>query len=349
MSEIAINPSQFACKYCKDPFDKNGLPKVRIDTSMGTVVCTGCGTVMEDRCFDEGREWRNFAPEGVDSQVTSRERGDFSTAIDERTGEIGGTTILGAGSTAQKMQQLGRKAQTSNAPELTAQQKKEKMVMQCTAKATDVCRRLNLGQEVVNCCIRLLQDLSGKDKLQGRFQATWFCALVHIATSEEKVLRTIQDIAEANASALGKKKGELEQVIAKRTKDLCDALERNQPAPMNDPELMKRYVEKMGFPQEFAAPARRMVELAYKLEKIKPPVEKSQIQYMAAAIFIVAYLYDVEPKPRIEDLAVVVNATEVGVQMAYNAMREKIKYLVPENFVVRYKLGTPGLPAATTK
>eukprot|EP00435_Cladocopium_sp_Y103_P066116 s257_g28.t1 len=75
-------------------------------------------SIVQDHCFDEGREWRVFASEGVDSQVNSgRERADVSSTIDQGTSEGGGTLIVGAGPKAQRLQMKLRSAQNANKPE----------------------------------------------------------------------------------------------------------------------------------------------------------------------------------------------------------------------------------------
>eukprot|EP00440_Ansanella_granifera_P072939 gb/GFBE01079155.1/.p1 GENE.gb/GFBE01079155.1/~~gb/GFBE01079155.1/.p1 ORF type:complete len:339 (+),score=99.21 gb/GFBE01079155.1/:1-1017(+) len=337
MTEIATNPKN-VCKYCKDP------RKMKIDVSQGILVCTGCGLVVEDHCMDDGREWRNFASEGVDSQGPSRERADLSTGIDEITGEGGGTTVLGATNQAQRFQMLGKRVQTQTAPELNSKQKQEQMIQRYTEKAKEVANRLNLGQGVVNTCTKLLQDLAEKGKLRPREQFPWFCALVHIASREERVSRTIQDLAEANASAFGKEKGHLEKLIEKRTKVLCEDLEMRLPSHtyLDDEELMKRYVTRMGLSAQVVGPAKHIAMQAFKQDLVK----KSQAAAMASAIFVVAWLLDVEQKPRLLDVANVAKVTEASVKAAYKNLRPHLRSLLPEGFVMQFKFGLEGLPPA---
>ncbi|CAE8647164.1 unnamed protein product, partial [Polarella glacialis] len=103
MSELSIDPRKTICKTCRDP------SKVRTDQTQGTIVCTGCGLVLEDHCLDESREWRSFASDGVDAG-SSRERADFMGAADEMTGEVAGTTIGGSDARSQKLQRVMRMA-----------------------------------------------------------------------------------------------------------------------------------------------------------------------------------------------------------------------------------------------
>lgn len=195
MTDIAINP-RLSCKYC--PPNKS---KVIYDSATGSVICYACATVLEDHCFDEGREWRNFANENVDSQANGRERADISSTVDQGTGEGGGTAIVGSGSNAQRLQMKLRNAQNANKPELSAEQKEDKSIQHHTQKAREVSERLNLGEEIVNRCTMLLQDLAAKKLLKNNrcYQAPWYCALVEIACEEDPdAQKTVHDFAAAN-------------------------------------------------------------------------------------------------------------------------------------------------------
>lgn len=200
MTDIAINP-RLTCKYC--PPDKS---KVIYDSATGSVICYACATVLEDHCFDEGREWRTFASENVDSQANGRERADISSTVDQVTGEGGGTAIVGAGSNAQRLQMKLRNAQNANKPELSIEQKEDKSIQHHTQKAREVAERLNLGEDIVNRCTILLQDLAKKKPLNGGYKVPWYCALVQIACDEDpEAKKTVHDFAVAIGHQIVKK------------------------------------------------------------------------------------------------------------------------------------------------
>ncbi|CAE7684693.1 TFIIB1 [Symbiodinium sp. CCMP2592] len=425
MTDISIDPSK-ACKYCK------GRAEVKVDASQGTLICTGCGLVLEDHCFDDTREWRSFAPEGIDSQGPARERADLSTAIDELTGEVGGTTILGSDTASRRMQMLTKQVQSHHKQELTEEQKKEQIIQRFTEKAREVAQRLRLGEEVVNRCTVLLQELADKGKLKMRATAPWFCALVDLACREEKIPKTLHDLAESNGAAIGVKEVELlsvqrhpnkpamkvalsqgavaksllkgsldvngvkvmlsplqsmgseavavaqwqgdekavteamldaclrkhilafnqarcEEIIAKHSKDLCNDLSRTRShAAYFQDEILHRYVTRLGLAAQVVAPAKHIAWQALQQDVVKKG--KGLLEHtmasasMAASIFVVSWLLDVEQKPRLGEVATVVKVSEGSVQVAYSSIRQRLRYLLPKDFVIRYKLGLEGLP-----
>eukprot|EP00930_Biecheleria_cincta_P043002 TRINITY_DN29581_c0_g1_i1.p1 TRINITY_DN29581_c0_g1~~TRINITY_DN29581_c0_g1_i1.p1 ORF type:complete len:348 (+),score=74.88 TRINITY_DN29581_c0_g1_i1:26-1045(+) len=337
MCDIAVN-SHSICKYCKDP------KKIRTDASQGTLVCTGCGLVLADRCLDDGREWRNFASEGVDSQAPSRERADHTTAFDVFTGGLG-TTVLGAGHEAQRLQQLGRMAQNHNAPELTVQQKRDKLVQHHADKARQVASRLNLGEPIVNRCKSLLQELAARGTIPSKAQAAWHCALVHLACSQEGCARTSSELAAANHVACGKTQADLEKIIQKRIKQLCTDLQMETlPSQryVEDEELMKRCAMRLELSHEVIGPARHVVREAERAGAIK----RSQGPFIAAAIMIVAWLLDVPEKPRFEKVAAATKETEASVKDAYKKVYTNLRTWLPppEEFKPLLKLGLQGMP-----
>mmetsp|Transcript_49304 Transcript_49304/g.110641 ORF Transcript_49304/g.110641 Transcript_49304/m.110641 type:complete len:452 (-) Transcript_49304:81-1436(-) len=440
MTEIVIDPRK-RCKSCEDRAHKNGkpIPKVLIDASQGSLICTGCGLVLEDHCFDDRCEWRSFAPEGIDSQGPARERADLSTSIDDLTGEVGGTTLLGADATSRRMQLLTKQAQSRGSVELSADQKRDQVIQRFTEKAREVANRMRLGEEVVNRCTTLLQELADKDKLKPRATAPFFCALVDLACREEKVPKTLHDFAAANGSTIGVKEVELlsvqrhgisamqvrlsqvagaralakgpplnvngvkvtlsapqssaasegcciatwqgdalavteaaldaclrkqissinqarcEEVLARHSRDLFADLGRTRShlSYLEDEEHMKRYVGRLGLAAQVVTPARHIASQALRQDVVKKGkglVEHSlAAASMASAIFVVAWLLDVEKKPRLAEVATVVKVPEGCVQVAYRFIREKLKLLLPTDFVIRYKLGLEGLPKADDK
>lgn len=294
--------------------------------------------------MDDGREWRTFASEGVDSQAPSRERADLSTSFDALTGDLG-TTVLGAGHEAQRLQQLGRMAQNRNAPELSAQQKQDKLIQHHADKARQVASRLNLGEPIVNRCKCLLQELAARGNIPSKAQAAWHCALVHLACSQEGCARTSSELAAANHVACGKTQADLEKIIKKRNKQLCDDLQmETQPSQryVEDEELMKRCAMRLDLSHEVIGPARHVVRMADRAGAIK----RSQGPFIAAAIMIVAWLLDVPEKPRFEKVAAATRETEASVKDAYKKVYTNLRSWLPppEEFKILLKLGPQGMP-----
>jgi len=398
MTDIAINP-RLSCKYC--PPNKS---KVIYDSATGSVICYACATVLEDHCFDEGREWRTFASENVDSQANGRERADISSTVDQGTGEGGGTAILGAGSNAQRLQMKLRNAQNANKPELSTEQKDDKSIQHHTQKAREVSERLNLGEEIVNRCTMLLQDLAAKKLLKGSYQVPWYCALVEIACEEDpEAKKTVHDFVFAIGHQIVKKvetpplkpgeKGmftasfkqativkellgdvvigntkatlttgeqardllirseggditeemlekylrqQLEEIhhktcvaaITKHYDDLCYALDRARAIYFETEDLYKSYVQSLGLTDKVVKPAKHLATEAVKQRLVKTRKDLNErlvvTAAMASSIFVVAWLLDVEKKPRLADVANAAKVSEGYAKMTYSMIREEI-------------------------
>ncbi|CAK9116525.1 unnamed protein product [Durusdinium trenchii] len=389
MADIAIDP-RTSCRYCRDS-------QVIYDSSQGTAVCTGCGTVLEDHCFDEGREWRNFAPEGVDSQPNGRERADLTNSIDHKTGQGCGTVIVGVGTKAQRMQEKLFRVQSASKPELSAGQKEDRNIQHQTEKAREVAMRLNLGEEIVNRCTVLLQDLAAKGLLKERYQTAWYCALVEIACEEEPYgKKTVHDFAHAhrqyitnkveppqlkrkegiitatfNQASIAKElKGEvvignvkvalvpgdqasllvrswgqigeeeLGEFFRQRLEDMQQALDRARATYLETEDLYKNYVRSLGLAAEVVKPAKHIATEALKHRLVrtgKDLAERSVVTgAMASAIFVVAWLLDVEKKPRLEDVAKAAKVSEGYAKMTYSSIRREISRVLPKDYLSRY-------------
>merc|ERR1712187_228526 len=124
--------------------------------------------------------------------------------------------------------------------------------------------------------------------LKQRHQASWYCALVHIASTQERATRTIHELAEANAAAAGKKEADLAKQIDKRVKQISKTLGLMQPgAYIEDQELMARFVNRLHLSPQICKPASHISKEAYKYGLVgKSP----QTAIVAASILIVAWL-----------------------------------------------------------
>eukprot|EP00933_Yihiella_yeosuensis_P033540 TRINITY_DN27220_c0_g1_i1.p1 TRINITY_DN27220_c0_g1~~TRINITY_DN27220_c0_g1_i1.p1 ORF type:complete len:414 (+),score=60.29 TRINITY_DN27220_c0_g1_i1:39-1280(+) len=412
MTEIIADTSR-SCPECKDP------SKIRLDHSLGTLVCTGCGLVLEDHCLDEGREWRNFASDGTSGGNTGRERGDVMGAADEFTGELAGTLIMGADDRARKLQKIHSMAQKNDemssaglaeaidavkravsdtdhpewktslvaalqkpsqsvpvrevlesfgwsrrhfdrSPDRSKLLKKlelrkaeqdqkrslqisDKRISDYASKARTITHRLNLGENVVNRCVGFMQELVQKGELKSRCQNAWFCALVHLATREERVTRTVKEIASCNHVADEKTQEAFERQIQKNVQRLAADLNLVAETSSRDhTELMQRYVARMGLSHQVCEPASYIAKQAYRYG-IGGKLPQSAI--VASCIFIVAWLLDVSQKPRFQDVGVIAGTTEGKVQAAYAALLPCLRNCLPENFHPVLKNGLKGLPS----
>lgn len=339
MSEISVAPQKTVCKICGD------RAEVVLDYSTGDLICTTCGLVLEGHCIDDGAEWRNFSYEGVESgrHVNERERADRFAGHDMMSDEADGTGIAGTSTFAkslQKAQQFSERA-ASGGPATSAKQE-QKALKVFTMKIREAAGRLALGEGIVNRCVGLFQDLTAKSELKQRQQASWFCALVHIASMQERATRTIRELAEANAVAAGKKEADFEKQIDKRVKQINKALGLTQPgAYVEDQELMARFVNRLQLSPQVCKPASHISKEAYKYGLVG---RSPQTAIVASSILIVAWLLNVEEKPKFTDVSVIAKVSEAAVRAVYKHVHQHIRRLLPKDFICRLPGGLEGLP-----
>lgn len=390
MVDISVNHDKL-CPECQ-----GGSPVI-IDASSGDLVCTGCGLVLDEHCFDAGAEWRDFKQETVGSgqDTHGRARGDARglRAMDESPGGAGGTDVYGRGAAAQGLQRAMRavegearrlavsqaEANTGDAQARLSSQKRERRIKSYTGKARQVISRMALGENVAQRCIAFLQTLGERSQLRPPGDLAWCCALVHLASREEGAAQPIGSLAQTNAgrtlavAALsggsagppgarsGVKKdatGMLEKSSKASVERLEASIENNvkelakllglakQRAYAEDSDHMKRILQQLDLAPQVAAPAMQIVQQVYRhATVIGRQINKvPQNAIIASAIFIMAWLLDVERKPKFQTVAAMARATEANVKMAYKLIHPKIRYVIPKDQEFELQGGVDGLP-----
>mmetsp|Transcript_173183 Transcript_173183/g.555394 ORF Transcript_173183/g.555394 Transcript_173183/m.555394 type:complete len:427 (+) Transcript_173183:126-1406(+) len=249
----------------------------------------------------------------------------------------------------------------------------DKLIQAQTNKCRIIISRMNLGDNVTQRCMSFLQQLAKRGELRPGSQRPWHCALVHLACREERCPQTIYEIAQASAptdkkmvavlqgqggrpvkkesvekaggsSAASEK---LEKAMEPIVKDLSNLLGlAKQKIIVEDADLMKRMVQQLELAPQVATPASEIVKKAFKqnaslglkINNLKPNA------LMAAAIFVVAWLLDVERKPTLEQVAALARSPAGNVKAAYKVLHPKLRYLVPGDLKIRLPGSVGGLP-----
>jgi len=349
MGELVVDARK-ACTACWDAAKAAGKdpPRIIVDHTMGDMICTGCGVVLQDHCIDESEEWRNFAAEGVSEGPRNNTRcraehgklGDFDTSNEIAT-HIGGASHVSLA--LQKAQQSAEsRARSSQSAQAQQEAQQDKKLKQLVARIRELAGRLSLGEPIIRRCHALLQDLADKGKLTPTMQTSKLNALIHLACSQERAPRTIAELAEANAKAAEKRLGD-EKKIEKRVKELARDLEIGLPTRfVEDEDLMARFVNLLELTREICKPAMHIARQADKLGVVRA---KAQGPVVACAILIVAWLLDVPKKPLFTEVANVAKVPEAQVRAAYRGMLPRIRQgLLPQDFLCRLPAGVDGLP-----
>lgn len=341
--------STISCSDTSCPACAPRETKVVLDTTVGDLICTACGLVLEARCIDEGSEWRNFAPEGVTEgpRVNGRDRGaDFANQVDELSGSMGLTTMHGTSEFAQELMRSQRFAESKVVHKDAA----VRVLERSEAKVKKIVQSLLLPEIVVKRCMDLLEFLHEKAQLANKREVSWFIAVVYLACREEGITRTFRELAAAFAEENGKSEADLEKSLRRRVSELQRALSSKLKAIsayISPAELMNRFVSRLQLHHEVSTPAVTIAQRAKQFDVVRPKNEKEQCAIIASSIFMVSWLLDVDEKPRLADVSVIAKVPEGTVQDTYNKMRPHATMLLPETFKVRLVGGVASLPAVS--
>lgn len=327
---VLIEHSQDTCRECKKE------TKIIVDHSSGDLICTSCGLVLDERCLDEGQEWRNFMDEGCGGDQNSRVRGDCSNVEDE-FGGFHGTSMLGSGGVAQDLQRFQRLTNQTTAGQAPKADQRMKV---CAGKLREMANQLALSANIVQRCIDFIKEIN---KPPARPHPSWFLALVFLACREEKAGRTIRELACASASSIGKREADLEKMIAKKVLELDKLVKLEVAHTLYVPpeELMTRFVNRLQLSHQLCKPAVHIVQESY---KYKLAGKRDQGGVIASAIFIVAWLSNVLEKPTFLDVANIAKVSEGCVKACYEEIRPNIASLLPVGFKCHLAGGVDGLP-----
>jgi transcription initiation factor TFIIB len=341
------------CRACQ--VQGLGETKTVLDHTTGDLICTSCGLVLQERCIDEGQEWRNFVTDGVEfgMKTNGRMRGG-DTSNNSITGELQGTSFSGGGAKFESFQKLQQMAD-SQMSTLSASEKSLKNVV---AKVRVVTTTLNLSESILERCVTFLTHLSEKNTLGARHDAPWFYAIVYLACREEGASRNMHELAYAGASERevsedGFLKNMKKKVKNLERKDVLGSQLRMAKNQYIDPqELMARFVSRLQLSEVVCNPSVHIVKEARRCNLLKDrsgigsDEQTHQCAVIASAIFIVAHLLDFPEKPRLQDVAAIARVSEASVMSAYEGLKPHTGMLLPEAFKRQTEANIAKLPPA---
>lgn len=314
-----------------------------IDHSAGDLVCTGCGLVLQGQCLDGGNESRSFGSDCVESgpKVDSRARADFAGAADEITGDLGCTGISGGDAMALTLQRAMRQTQSTVQTAANAGNSKLKSYVH---RIRDLSSQMNLSESIIGRCIELLKHLADNNELP-RMQVAWINAIVYLACREDGVGRTVRELARVSSRNISQSEESLDRSIQRCVNKLSRPLEplltKAVTRDIQPEERMPRFVSRLQLAPEVGPPAIFIVQQANRYQ-LTPTRNQSAV--IAAAVYIVAWLLDVQPKPKVEEVAVIAGVPVSSVRGAYGDLRGYMERLLPDYFVIQLSGGIAALP-----
>eukprot|EP00928_Gymnodinium_smaydae_P061150 TRINITY_DN45304_c0_g1_i1.p1 TRINITY_DN45304_c0_g1~~TRINITY_DN45304_c0_g1_i1.p1 ORF type:complete len:349 (-),score=42.90 TRINITY_DN45304_c0_g1_i1:99-1145(-) len=331
MADIAIDPGRTICPECKS---RRGPPVM--DCTTGDLVCTGCGLVLQGQCIDEGQEWRSFKQEGVESgmKVNSRERAEMQPGGgDELCFDVFGTSSTAIAGTS--LAALGlQKAQSWQDREGrgAVATKSDRATKHCQSKIYEYAKKLTLDESITRRALELIDALSKMDALPSRAPPHYFLGLLYLACKDESAGRTHRELAVTQLELDPNKETRVEKAIKKVVDELTAKLgdELREPRrTIEADEFMGRWVSRLQLSREICQPAAHICKQVSKLNiATKGPID--ELAVAAAAIFMVAWLLDVERKPSFADVAAVAKVGEPKVRALYAKIRAQIRALLAE-------------------
>mmetsp|Transcript_47613 Transcript_47613/g.126187 ORF Transcript_47613/g.126187 Transcript_47613/m.126187 type:complete len:353 (-) Transcript_47613:50-1108(-) len=348
MGSLAYDPKKSGCENCGKKSDP------RLDHSSGDLVCTTCGLVLESQLLDDAAEWRDFASEtaGGPSETNARARGDKWSGFKELLGEVGidGTGMMGTVAGGQvsrdllRAQQIAAKSGTG-----VVMAKGDRTLANHVGRLKDVVKQLNLSDSILGQCVGLLKSLQAASALPRACTESFLGAVVFLACREERLSRTMREIAVTLAppsGPLGKGMIDFEKDVEKKVRVIQKSIAselRTMPAvsvPVD--EVMPRFLSRLHLPSELQHTMEHVVNTVLRSSLINLKLQDS---VFAAAIFMVACLLGRAKDLTMKDVAAAVKVTEAEAVGTFKKLRPQASRLLPPNFVSKLRGGLDSLPS----
>jgi transcription initiation factor TFIIB len=239
------------------------------DWDRGDVVCTVCGTVMEQRTIDPGIEWRNFSESDKDrsrAQQVDEFTDDLVTGVSQNfMGSKLGDTL---DNTQMRLSRLQQRQSTS-----------DKMMVNAYERISHFSDYLRLASDIKNrakVIFRSLDEEKLRKPLRTGKKDALFVALLYLACKQENAPRTFKELSTSTHMA--------EKDIRKYYRQLLVALpaESTLAATAVSPaDLVTRFCSKINLPDIIATIAAEVAR------KAAPKLEgKGPGSIAAAAIYL---------------------------------------------------------------
>lgn len=300
--------------------------QILIDYAQGVIICRSCGIVLETSCIDDSQEWRNFSDSAVDSKSDLNRVGGISR--DLLSENCSGTSIAAGSSRLNRIQFLAM-----------ASQSVDRTLNKAHTILRDVMKALGLADNIYGRSCETIKLLDSLGQLRNRANYPWILAIVYLACRQERAGRTISELIRAQPTV---KEAEVARNYWKLEKLLTSADVRSSitPAPAGADNYIIRYCSKLGL----HATEKAAEHISMQASRFGLTGSKSPNVVAAAAIFIVAYLLNLQNKPSLETLAEVAQVKPATLKQAYAAIRQPIERLLPVDFKTVLPGGVSQLP-----
>ncbi|MCQ2818796.1 MAG: transcription initiation factor IIB family protein [archaeon] len=290
------------CSYC------NAKNSIVTDFSFGEVVCSACGTVLEDRIIDETYEKRNF---GGDNQNGGKDQNRIGGPISPFSDNFSSGIVISAGknSSVSHLKQRTISSGPSNQMKMmnTIEELGEKLGVK--AKTVDICKNLAIAVEE-------------KKKLKGKNLRYMIASVYYVALRVDKVPKTIAEIS--NVLNLEKKK--LTKCI-NLAKSVLNTSYENISIKDNIVRLVHSNCNNLFLDVKVDNCAQHIAELICSKEIL---AGKSPSTICACVIYFACLIFGVEKDKK--QIADHMNISETTVTSAINILKQYKKDILPEAY-----------------
>ncbi|KAK9828196.1 hypothetical protein WJX74_002568 [Apatococcus lobatus] len=292
----------FECGEC-------GATECVDDHASGDRVCTSCGLVAEAHAIDEHSEWRTFADSDKPGTDMNRVGGPVNHLLSD--GGIG-STVIGkaskgdAGGLVQTLQRIGNTAGADRA------------MVSASGTIAKICDRLGLPKAIKDYACELFKRAMDQGLVKGRSQCANCAAAIMLASRQEKVSRSFDEVAKV-ADNCNKK------AIAKAFKAMLSNVMK--PGEMtktasHPTEYMIRWSNKLGMGAKHAKACQDLIETIIpkpgtertgSLAVLKSWDGRSPNTLAGAVLYIICNLFLVTKKSDVQvPLSDICNVVKVG-------------------------------------
>ncbi|MHC1591341.1 MAG: transcription initiation factor IIB [Candidatus Helarchaeales archaeon] len=186
--------ARICCKEC-------GNPHLIRDAVRAELICSNCGLVIEERQIDMGQEWRAFDIEqrerrsrvGIPLTYTIHDKG-LSTMIDWRNQDYSGKNISGnSRATLYRLRKWQKRMRVSDAI--------ERNLAFALSELERLCSQLDVSRNIKEQAALIYRKALEKRYIKGRNIESVITAALYIACRQNRVPRTLEEIAYASKSS----------------------------------------------------------------------------------------------------------------------------------------------------
>ncbi|XP_038726384.1 transcription initiation factor IIB-like [Tripterygium wilfordii] len=297
--------------FCPECNKKN--TEIVLDHAAGDTICSECGLVLEDRCLDEGCEWRIFTDDNNDNDPKR-----VGAAIDPLLSNSNLSTFISTsnrgGATAVSDSVLNSSLARFQNHKLSANNDNLIKGFEAIQAMAD---GLSIQKNIVIRAKEIYKKIDDERQCRGRNQSAVFGACLFIACREVKLPRTLKEISVvANGSTKKEINRASEQI--KKTLDV-------ETGTLHAGDLVRRFCSHLGMKNQEISVVQETLQKSEELD-----IRRSPKSVLAAIIYMISQLSD-NKKP-IQDISSAAEVAEGTIKKSYKDLYPYASRIIPNRY-----------------